>query len=106
MCPFALEGDFFLCCFVIIPKITIMSKRLIELHTYALLKSRNKVDGWQIILSYDDYSCITNVAFKRCLYFDFEKDGFSESEILEYSESIKSTRKIKYLNNDHDNRYL
>ena len=76
MCPFALEGDFFMCCFVMIPKITIMPKRLIDLHTYALLKSRNKVEGWQVILSYDDDCCITDIAFKICHYFDFEKDKF------------------------------
>lgn len=106
MCPFALEGDFFMCCFVMIPRITIMPKRLIDLHTYALLKSRNKVEGWQVILSYDDDCCITDIAFKICHYFDFEKDKFTESEILDYSESIKSTRKIKYLNKDYDNSYL
>ena len=106
MCPFALDGDFFLCCFVMIPRITTMPKRLIDLHTYALLKSRNKVEGWQVILSYDDDCCITDIAFKIYHYFDFEKDKFTESEILDYSESIKSTRKIKYLNKDYDNSYL
>lgn len=98
--PLTIDGDFFMCCFVIIPNIMIMPKRVMDLHTYALLKSRNKVDGWQIILSYGADNVITNIAFKRCHYFDLEKDGFTEQEVVDYCKSIEAKRTIKYFNKD------
>lgn len=97
LCPFAIDGDFFMCCFVIVPSVTILPQKLMNLHTYSLFKDRNKEQGWQIILSYNVDRCINDIYFKEFYYYDYSKEGFSESEIMVYLENLKPSREIKNL---------